>query len=117
MNGRNASRVGNRDDRFAPHGCYAISGDDAWIAIAVEDDSRWSGLCEVLDWMVLRDDVRFATREARVAHADELDTQLTESTRNQNGADLQSRLQARGVACRVVRNAAALTTRIGYRSW
>ena len=42
------TRCGNRDEQFAPHGCYPVAGDDQWIAIAVEDDPGFRALCSAL---------------------------------------------------------------------
>jgi crotonobetainyl-CoA:carnitine CoA-transferase CaiB-like acyl-CoA transferase len=36
--------VGNRSDRYAPHGAYRCAGDDGWISLAVTDDEEWRRL-------------------------------------------------------------------------
>jgi crotonobetainyl-CoA:carnitine CoA-transferase CaiB-like acyl-CoA transferase len=74
VNGRDSTRIGNRDDLFAPHGCYAVAGNDAWIAIAVEDDRGWKAFCEQLGQPELESDARFASIEGRLKHAAELDS-------------------------------------------
>ena len=51
--GEPTSRRGNQDDHAIPHGVYPCAGDDTWCAIAVEDDTQWSALVQVLgspDW-------------------------------------------------------------------
>ena len=50
VNGRSYERVGNRSryPATAPHNTYPCSGDDRWIAIAVDDEVQWGALCEVL---------------------------------------------------------------------
>ena len=48
VNGRIAERMGNDDDRFAPHGVYPSLGDDQWIAVVCETDEQWRALGEVL---------------------------------------------------------------------
>ena len=51
--GEPTSRRGNQDDYAIPHGVYPCAGDDTWCAIAVESDTQWSALVQVLgspDW-------------------------------------------------------------------
>src|SRR5262249_35856644 len=43
VNGRIATRRGNRDDRACPHAVYRCRGDERWIAIAVSGDEEWRG--------------------------------------------------------------------------
>ena len=100
------TRNGNRDDLFAPHGCYPIAGDDAWIALAVEDDEGWRALCAELDRADLADDARFATAASRVEHAEALDEIVTELVTGRDGGELEAALQARGIAAHVVLDSA-----------
>ena len=39
---------GNKSNYIAPQGAYQTAGHDCWIAIAIENDSQWSNLCEVI---------------------------------------------------------------------
>jgi crotonobetainyl-CoA:carnitine CoA-transferase CaiB-like acyl-CoA transferase len=99
VNDRVPTRNGNRDDQFAPHGCYPVAGDDAWIAIAVEDDRGWRGLCEELGRPELAGDPRFASAEARLTQAGALDAIVARLVAEREGRDLETRLQGRGIAC------------------
>ena len=108
VNDRVPTRVGNRDDRFAPHGVYRVRGDDAWIAIAVEDDRAWRALCETLGCPELASDQRYASVAARVDRASELDEIVAARVADLDGADLEERLQSGGVACHRVLDSAAL---------
>ena len=110
VNERAVSRAGNWDPRCAPHGCYPVAGDDAWIAIAVEGDPEWRELCEVAGLTELWDDPRFASARTRLENRDELDALLAERTKERDGSELESQLQAKGVACHVVQDAAALAS-------
>jgi benzylsuccinate CoA-transferase BbsF subunit len=76
MNKRLRNRQGNRNDHFAPQGCYACAGDDQWITIAVETDDQWRGLCQAMGIPRLADDPRFATVPQRLLHHDELDRMI-----------------------------------------
>jgi crotonobetainyl-CoA:carnitine CoA-transferase CaiB-like acyl-CoA transferase len=41
---RPPARHGNASDAHAPHGIYAGLGEDAWLAVAVTDETRWRAL-------------------------------------------------------------------------
>ena len=107
VNGRVPTRAGNRDDLYAPHGCYPVAGEDQWIAIAVEDDAGWRALCSQLDRPELAEDARFANQAGRVAQADALDPLIAELTADREGAELEAKLQAHGIAAHRVADSAA----------
>ncbi len=71
-------------------------GDD-WIAIACEAEAEWAALCGVLGHAAWRDDPRFATLAARLAHEDELDALIAAETVRFPAPELAARLQAAGV--------------------
>lgn len=81
VNGRPTRRPGfpysNRSDSpaMAPHNVYPALGDDQWVAIACRDDRDWEAIVGVVGEEWSRDP-RFATREGRLAHQDELDDRM-----------------------------------------
>ncbi len=102
VNGRVPERIGNEDPAMSPHGCYPCAGDDRWIAIAVDSDEAWLGLCRVMgraDWSA---DQRYADVLSRISHRAELDKMLGFETRNHDNHELMARLQAEGVAAGAV---------------
>ena len=102
VNGRVPERIGNEDPAMSPHGCYPCAGDDRWIAIAVDSDAAWLGLCRVMgraDWAA---DQRYADVLSRIRHRTELDKMLGFETRNHDNHELMARLQAEGVAAGAV---------------
>ena len=102
VNGRVPERIGNEDPAMSPHGCYPCAGDDRWIAIAVDSDEAWLGLCRVMrraDWAA---DQRYADVLSRIRHRAELDKMLGFETRNHDNHELMARLQAEGVAAGAV---------------
>ena len=107
VNDDDPTRRGNRDDHFAPHGCYPVAGDDQWIAIAVEDDRGFRELGAALARESLASDPRFATAADRHGNAETLDAVIAELTREHEGGELEARLQERGVACHTVQDSAA----------
>jgi benzylsuccinate CoA-transferase BbsF subunit len=103
VNGRTWERTGNRDLNCAPHGVYPTAGTDRWIAIAVTNEEQWQALCSVLERPDLLCDERFAVMTARLASQDDLDTQITATTKNKDAFQLETALQARGVPASAVR--------------
>jgi len=109
VNGRSSRRLGqpngNRADfgEMAPHGIYAASGDDRWVAVACRDDEDWSRLRDVLGDPEAFDD-RFATLATRLVHEDELDEVLARWMRDRDAADAAVVLVAAGVPASVVKS-------------
>jgi len=102
VNGRIPERMGNSDPAMSPHGCYPCAGDDRWIAIAVDSDAAWQGLCRVMgraDWGA---DDRYADVLSRLRRRDELDLMLALETRSHDNHELMGRLQDEGVAAGAV---------------
>lgn len=97
VNGHTRSRMGNRDLNFAPHGVYEAAGEDRWVAIGVETDDQWRALCEAMQRPDLGRDERLATAEGRLAHQDELDTAITQWTRQYDPHEAERTLQAKRV--------------------
>ena len=68
--GVNGRRRGNRHPSIVPYETYETA--DRPIAIAVGNERIFVRLCDAFGLASLPEDSRFATNEARVAHADEL---------------------------------------------
>ena len=103
-NGHDREPIGNRHERFAPHGVYACAGKDRWIAIAVTDDAQYPDLVTALG---LPTDVvpRDADEAYRRAAADYLDEAIGSRTRDRDADELMHLLQARGIPAGVVHDA------------
>jgi crotonobetainyl-CoA:carnitine CoA-transferase CaiB-like acyl-CoA transferase len=95
LDGADPSPVGNRDDRFAPHGVYPSAGDDRWIAIVVTDDAAWHALAELAG---LPHDPAFADLAGRVAGRELIDERLSQWTASRDAIDAAAALQAAGVS-------------------
>ncbi|MEM7413785.1 MAG: CoA transferase [Myxococcota bacterium] len=95
-NGRVLGARGNAHPHYGPSGVYPTAGEDQWIAIAAPDEDSFAALDRVasLGWS---EDGRFATAEARLDHADELDTALASWTAGQKRDVLEAQLVAAGV--------------------
>ena len=87
----------------APHGVYRCAGEDRWVAIAVLDDDDWRRFAEVVGepWAA---DARFASRESRIAHADELDACVGGWTVRCAAHEIAATCQQHGIAAFTVAN-------------
>lgn len=102
VNGRIASRQGNRIDYAAPHGIYPCRGEKRWCAIAVFEDVEWEGFCEVSGNPKWKEDPRFATLQMRKAHEDELDHLIEGWTIQYSAEEIMMLLQSAGIAAGIV---------------
>ncbi|MDH3681668.1 MAG: CoA transferase [Acidimicrobiia bacterium] len=100
VNGRIAERMGNDDDRFAPHGVYRAVGDDQWVAIAVETDDQWRSLVT----LVGRDELAALSAGERLARRRELDEILSTWVAERDPEVAVLTLQEHAVPSYVVQN-------------
>ena len=57
---------GNESDRYAPHGVWRCAGPDAWVGLAIRDDTEWATLCAAVPALAGMAKLDFAGRvEAR----------------------------------------------------
>ena len=117
LTGTVPQRSGNRLAWLAPQGTYPCVGEDAWVAITVDDDAAWSGLAEVLGGAA--GDERFTTLAGRIEHHDEIDELIAAWTATRAADDAAIALQAAGIAaCEVYDTAGVLRDpQIRARHW
>ena len=101
-------RRGNDIEGVAPHGCFPCAGEDAWIAIAVENDEQWEALCEAMGNPSWAQDERWGDSRTRWERREDLHRRLAEWTAPQDRFDLQGRLQVSGVPAVAVLSSADL---------
>jgi crotonobetainyl-CoA:carnitine CoA-transferase CaiB-like acyl-CoA transferase len=106
VNGRVQGRVGNSDAQFAPHGVYPAAGEDQWVAIACRNDDDWRSLCAAMGTEELARDSRYASAAGRREHRETIDASIAAWSRSIDRAEIQARLQARGVPAHQVQNSA-----------
>ncbi|MBI2166073.1 MAG: CoA transferase [Chloroflexi bacterium] len=107
--GVEANRAGYHDPDMVPHGVYpcrrerdAALGEEAWIAIAVENEVQWRALKDAMGNPLWAEDPRFETVSERTACEEELDQRLSKWTRRYTARRLMVRLQRAGIPCGVV---------------
>jgi crotonobetainyl-CoA:carnitine CoA-transferase CaiB-like acyl-CoA transferase len=97
LSGRITGPQGNRHTRFFPHGIFAASGDEKWLALAVRDQSEWKALCRAIgrdDW---KEDASFGDAEGRRARAAEIDAVISAWCGSQERDAAAAALTAAGV--------------------
>ncbi len=95
LNARVAGPLANRSGRSAPQGAYRSAGEDCWLALSVETDEQWRGLCAVMGRAELRE--RFPTLEARREAHDEIDRAIEDWSADLDHNEAARRLQAAAV--------------------
>jgi CoA:oxalate CoA-transferase len=96
-----SGRTGRFMPRLAPFGVFRTS--DGWVAICAPETKFAQGVLAALGRSGALDDERFATRDGRVAHADELHALIEGWTSTQTTEGAVSALEAHGVPCAPVR--------------
>lgn len=95
LNGRIATRQGNRDPRMAPQGVYRCR-DGAWVALTVRNDGDWRALLDALDRPLWATE-EFATLAGRLRYHDDLDELLGDWFAACDHDDAIARLRAHGL--------------------
>ena len=100
-----AQRTGRMVPRLTPFGIYESA--DGHVAICAPTEQFARGVFNAIGEPGFGDDPRYATRDARVAHVDELNAQIEAFTRLQPTAVLLPLLERHGVPAAAVRSPAA----------
>ena len=102
VNGRIATRTGNKCSYAAPHGVYPCRGNDRWCALAIFTDKEWEVLTSVMKHPRWVADPKFATILARKNNEDELDKLIGVWTVDFIAEELMTMLQGIGIRAGVV---------------
>lgn len=94
-------RTGRFMPRLAPFGVFRTT--DGWVAICAPEDKFTSGVFTAMQRADLACDERFASRDGRVAHADELHAEIETWTATLRQAEVITLLEAQGVPTAPVR--------------
>ena len=96
-----AQRTGRMVPRLTPFGIYESA--DGYVAICAPTETFARGVFTAIGHPAFETDERFATRDARVAHDEELNALIEAFTRTLPTADLLSLLERHGVPAAPVR--------------
>lgn len=97
--------TGNADANAAPHGIYRCKGDDAWLAVAVTEDSHWTAFCKLLGRDDLAADPSLSSVEGRVNAREHLDAILSDWAKDKSPVQAAALLLAGGIPASEVANA------------
>ncbi len=109
--GSAAGPVGNRSDRNTPHGAWRCRGDDAWISIAIRDDTDWSALCGVVPELERSLDFR-----ARIAQEDEIDAALAVWAASCDAVEAEATLRRAGIPAAALASSSDLVANAHLRA-
>jgi len=90
------SQADLRDDTSL-HELCPCAGDDEWCVISIRTDADWRSASSVFGVPELAGDARFATGEARLAHREELLTQVSAWSRGRTPVQVAEALQSVGI--------------------
>ena len=98
-------RTGNRQSGLnsAPYNVFPTA--DGHVAIHIVTEAHWQNLLKAMGREELKDDLRFATNAARVAHMDETDALVEAWTRTLGKMEVFARTKVYRIPCAPVRNA------------
>jgi crotonobetainyl-CoA:carnitine CoA-transferase CaiB-like acyl-CoA transferase len=104
MNGRQASPVGNRHKKMAPHGIYPSLGVDQWVSIAVANDTQWLSLIDKMGRPKWACQSEWIHSDARAKQSQELDDGIGKWTQQFEAQVLVKDLRGVGIACSPVQD-------------
>ena len=91
---------GNKHPRIAPHNVYPVKEKDGWVAIAIEDESAWQDVANLIG---LSADSRFSDRKSRKLNESRLDEVISEWTQLMSAENIETLINGLGgFAARVV---------------
>jgi crotonobetainyl-CoA:carnitine CoA-transferase CaiB-like acyl-CoA transferase len=100
--GRVPGPMGTGLGMIAPYGAFPTL--DGALLIAAGNDVLFQRLCAAMDLDELGSDPRLRTNPDRVAHRELLEKALADATRGYTTAELEARLEGRGVPCAAIRD-------------
>ncbi len=104
-NGRPQTSRGNDSWTHAPHDVYRCTGDDEWVAIAVETGEQWVALVEAMGSPAWSGDSRFSSLSDRRANKGTLDIHINEWTETRGRHEVETLLQGVGVPAGILATA------------
>ena len=108
--GKEPVQTGNRSVADAPHNLFKCLGDDAWCAIAVQDETQWRALATAMKSAELLQDQTLQKSENRIKRVDEIEARVARWVATQTAADVVQILQQAGVPSAIVARSKDLLT-------
>jgi benzylsuccinate CoA-transferase BbsF subunit len=117
VNGRIATRHGNRHLSACPHGVFPCLGEERWVALSVWDDTEWQTFVRALgapDWACQE---VYTTLLGRKAHEDQLECEVANWTRSLDRDDVVRLLCGHGLRVAAVSSMQDLFADPQLRTW
>jgi crotonobetainyl-CoA:carnitine CoA-transferase CaiB-like acyl-CoA transferase len=96
--------IGNTSDKYCPHGVFAASGGDEWVAVVAQDDEAWSKLAALIG----RSDLAGLALAERLAESSMLEDLVSAWTMTRTAAEAEAACQEQGIAAHRVQNSPEL---------
>lgn len=96
--GRVPDRLGNENPMRVPADTY-MTADQRYVSIICQNQRHWAPLCRALGREDLKDDPRFVTPAARLAHRAAVNAEIVAIMKTRTAADWIERLEAERVPC------------------
>ena len=93
---------GNTDPNMSPHGVFPSAGDDQWVALALETDTQWPALAELVGRPELAEVDELQSLEGRRQRSDEIEQAICAWSSSLSKWEAAERLQALGIAASAV---------------
>jgi crotonobetainyl-CoA:carnitine CoA-transferase CaiB-like acyl-CoA transferase len=109
LSGAPVPRMGNRRTRAAPTFVAPCEAEDSWLALAVDGEAAWLGLCRALgrdDWAV---EPALATAAGRLRHAEAIEAEILAWAIGRTPETAAAELQRHGVPAAPVQRSSSLT--------
>ena len=100
--GEDLPRIGNRDPNMCPHGVFPSTGEDQWVAIALESDEQWSPFAKTIGRPEWAEQTELQTLTGRQAREDEIESAIGGWSAGLTKWDAAEQLQAVGIAANAV---------------
>jgi crotonobetainyl-CoA:carnitine CoA-transferase CaiB-like acyl-CoA transferase len=111
---------GNASIRQAPHGIYPAKGEDAWVALAINDDAQWRALCAIIPTLAT---MTSWDEAARRKNSHDIDSKIAEWSQSRDATATTETLTNAGIPASPVAtaldliNSAHLRDRAFWREW
>ena len=114
--GRQPPRLGLRHPSIEPYGVYPCA-DNTLVLLAIQNEREWQAFCErVLERPELVADARFGDNTARVAHCDDLETEINAVLSRLDGTRVCALLDAADIAYGRLNDMAGLDSHPEFRA-
>ncbi len=100
--GTDPEPLGNADPNMSPHGVFPSTGDDQWVALALEGDAQWPAFAELIGRPEWAEVDELQSLESRRERSDAIEQAICAWSSSLSKWDAAEQLQALGIAASAV---------------